>query len=61
MIYDMGMGDDIKVSRFILNDGWPFPIRRSHDLMDIFQDIPNEIIPWCRFDDEIVWTLKEHG
>lgn len=57
----MGMGDDIKVSRFIQNDGWHFSIRRSHDLMDIFQDIPNEIVPWSRFDDEIVWTLKEHG
>lgn len=61
VIYDMGMGDDIKVSRFIQNDGWHFLIRRSHDLMDIFQDIPNEIVPWSRFDDEIVWTLKEHG
>ena len=59
-MYDLGMGADIWVSRFILNGGWHFPSPRSTVLMDIFHHIPHEIQPWNAFDDEIVWILEEN-
>lgn len=55
------MGYDVKVHRFIHNDSWRFPTPTSNALMDIFQSIPDEIQPWPTFNDEIVWTLEDHG
>ena len=60
-IYDLGMGDDLGVSWFIQNDGWHFPITTSNALMDIFQKVPRELVPWSMFNDEIVCILEDHG
>ena len=58
-IYDLGMGANIRVNRF-LHDVCHLPHPRSTTLMDIFQKIPSEIVLWHMFYDEIIWTLEEH-
>ena len=55
------MGSDVKVHKFVQNGEWQFPTPTSNALMGIFQSIPNEIVPWPNFNDEIVWTPEDHG
>ena len=38
-----------------------FLVPTSNSLMDIFHTIPLEIQPWPTYNDEIVWTPKDHG
>ena len=60
-VYAMGMGTDIYVSRFIADADWSFRRPTLNALMDIFHKNPLEIRPCSEFEDEIVWTLEEHG
>lgn len=58
----MQLNFDIKLSHFIQNEAWNFPIPTLNNMMDICQTIPNyEVYPWGAFDDEIVWTLEDRS
>ncbi|XXG82820.1 hypothetical protein AAC387_Pa10g0707 [Persea americana] len=60
-MYDLGLGEDFRVSTFIVHAVWNLPPPTSAALMDIFHLIPQECQIWIDFEDEIVWTLEEKG
>lgn len=60
-IYDLGLGRNILVSRYISNGQWAFPPPTSGHHMEFWNLINSIRIPCCNIDDQIVWTADSSG
>lgn len=61
MIYDLGLGPNIKVSSFIIDGRWNFNRRTTTQLMVISDLIDICSLPNKELNDEIVWIASEDG
>lgn len=59
--YNLGMGLDILVSRFVGDNCWNLPPPTSRNLMSAWVLKNAHIAPTSQFHDEIVWILEDFG
>lgn len=60
-IYDLGLGRNVKVSKFLNSGNWEFPHAPTHGIRDIFQVVLNSSFPFVQFEDEAIYTGTDHG